>query len=78
MSSEMDEAMARLAVIETMQSFERDRRRTMDLVEQWRNNERAEAWHEGYGHGRDDQEAETRTNQMHVTLNPYRKAQTND
>lgn len=42
------------------------------------NKARAEAWHEGYGCGRDDEEAETHTNQMHATLNPYRKAQTND
>lgn len=46
--------------------------------DQWLNEVRAEAWHEGYGCGRDDQEAETYTKQMHVTLNPYRKAQTDD
>ena len=46
--------------------------------DRWLEQVKAEAWHEGYGCGRDDQEAETRTNQMHVTLNPYRKAQTND
>ena len=44
----------------------------------WLDEVRAEAWHEGYGCGRDDQEAETHTNQMHATLNPYRKAQTDD
>ena len=35
------------------------------------NKVRAKAWHEGYGHGREDQAEETRTGQMHVTLNPH-------
>ena len=44
-----------------------------DEFNRWLEQVKAEAWHEGYGSGRDDQEAETRTNQMHATLNPYRQ-----
>lgn len=63
--------MARLAAIAAIQAYERDRRRAVDMVERWLNEERAKAWHEGYGHGREDQAEETRTGQMHVTLNPH-------
>ena len=42
-------------------------------LDRWLDEVKAEAWHEGYGRGRDDQEAETRTDQMHAALNPYRE-----
>lgn len=73
MSSDMDEAMARLEVIAFMQGFERDRRRAMDLVGQWRNNERAEAWDEGFDAGeRDAFHLDTHPDHT-CTPNPYRQ-----